>query len=239
MAGLGAALFGVSALLLKTGMLSWDKSVFRILNQVPAAAASVLTPLSHLFLPAGITAVVALAAVYVVARNRSVMPVAAGAVAAGIAWVLVHVAKSIADRPRPYEVVANAALARGACARHELSLQPDRAESPWRSRSALVLLLPRPLAVVGIGTAVLVGGSRATWVRLSRGRPVGSGIGMAMRGVILLALGTLLRRAGWAANLQDAAMARGPPGSAPSPLQANSSRSGRNRASRGWRQGRP
>ena len=69
MAGLGAALFGVPALLLKTGVLSWDKSVFRILNQVPAAAASVLTPLSHLFLPTGIIAVVALAAVYVVTRT--------------------------------------------------------------------------------------------------------------------------------------------------------------------------
>jgi hypothetical protein len=34
--GLGAALFGVSALALKTGTLSWDESLFRILNQVPA-----------------------------------------------------------------------------------------------------------------------------------------------------------------------------------------------------------
>ena len=59
-------------------------SLFRILNQVPAAAASVLTPLSHLFLPAGILAVVVLAVVYVVARNRSILPVAAGAVAAGL-----------------------------------------------------------------------------------------------------------------------------------------------------------
>ena len=39
-AGLGAALFGASALLLKTGTLGWDVSLFRILNQVPAAAAS-------------------------------------------------------------------------------------------------------------------------------------------------------------------------------------------------------
>ena len=75
---LGAALFGVSALLLKTGAVGWDESLFRMLNQVPAAAASVLTPLSHLFLPAGIIAVVALAVVYVVARNRSVLPVATG-----------------------------------------------------------------------------------------------------------------------------------------------------------------
>ena len=42
LAGLGAALFGVSALVLKTGAVSWDVRLFRILNQVPAAAASVL-----------------------------------------------------------------------------------------------------------------------------------------------------------------------------------------------------
>jgi hypothetical protein len=83
-AGLGAALFGVSALLLKTGTLSWDESLFRILNQVPAAAAAVLTPVSHLFLPAAIVVVVVLAVVYVVAWNRGVLPVAAGAAAAGL-----------------------------------------------------------------------------------------------------------------------------------------------------------
>ena len=97
--GLGAALFGVAALLLKAGAVGWDVSLFRILNQVPAGAASVLTPLPHLFLPAGILAVVVLAVVYVVARNRSVLPVAAGAVAASLAWGLAHVAKAVADRP--------------------------------------------------------------------------------------------------------------------------------------------
>ena len=65
-----------------------------MLNQVPAAAASVLTPMSHLFLPAGIIALVAFSVVYVVARNRSVLPVAAGALAAGTAWLLAHTAKA-------------------------------------------------------------------------------------------------------------------------------------------------
>ena len=66
LAGLGAALFGVSALLLKAGPPGWDVSLFRILNEVPAAAASVLTPLSHLFLPVGIITVVVLTANMVV-----------------------------------------------------------------------------------------------------------------------------------------------------------------------------
>jgi hypothetical protein len=71
LAALGAALFVGSAVVLKTGTAGWEESLFRILNEVPAAAGSVLTPLSHLFLPAGIIiTVVVLAVVYVVARNR-------------------------------------------------------------------------------------------------------------------------------------------------------------------------
>lgn len=82
LAALGAALFGVAALLLKAGAVTWDASLFQVLNEVPPAAAAVLTPLSHLFLPAGIIAVVVLTVVYVVARNRSALPVAAAAAAA-------------------------------------------------------------------------------------------------------------------------------------------------------------
>ncbi|MGC1566170.1 MAG: hypothetical protein WA794_09175, partial [Trebonia sp.] len=110
LASLGVVLFAASALSVKAGATSWDARLFRILNQVPPAAASVLTPLSHLFGPAAIIAVVLVTVVYVVARNRSVMPVAATAVAAGAAWVLANVAKVIADRPRPYEVMAGAVL---------------------------------------------------------------------------------------------------------------------------------
>ena len=112
LAGLGAALFGVAAVLLKTGTLGWDESLFRLLNEVPAAAASVLTPLSRLFPPAAIITAVALIVVYVLARNREFessrwwpeprLP--------GVAWLLAHVAKAIADRPRPYQVAANAVL---------------------------------------------------------------------------------------------------------------------------------
>jgi len=47
---LGAVLFGTAAVLLKMGAVSWDASLFRILNEVPAGVASVLTPLAHLFL---------------------------------------------------------------------------------------------------------------------------------------------------------------------------------------------
>ena len=201
LAGLGAALFGVSALVLKTGTVSWDLSLFRILNQVPAAAASVLTPLSHLFLPAAIIAVVVLTVVYVVARNRSVLPVVTGAVAAGAAWLLTHVAKAIADRPRPYAVVADAVLRQQPA--HGTSFPSTHTAVTLAIVIALVPFLARPLAAAGIGYAVLLGWSR---VYLGVHYPLdvlaGAGIGMAVGGVIWLALGTLLRRAGRAVNGQ-------------------------------------
>jgi len=204
LAALGAALFGVSALVLKTGAVGWDLSLFRILNEVPAAAASVLTPLSHLFLPAAIIVVVVLTVVYVVARNRSVLPVVAGAVAAGAGWLLAHVAKTIADRPRPYEVMADAVLRQQPA--HGTSFPSSHTAVTLAVAIALVPFLARPLAAVGIGYAVLVGWSR---VYLGVHYPLdvlaGAGIGMAAGGVIVLATGTLLRRAGRAANSHNAA----------------------------------
>jgi undecaprenyl-diphosphatase len=204
LAGLGAALFGVSALALKTGAVSWDVSLFRILNQVPAAAASVLTPLSHLFLPAGIITIVLLTAVYVVTRYRSVLPVATGAVAAGLAWGLAHVAKAIADRPRPYEVITDAVLRQQPA--HGTSFPSSHTAVTLAVAIALVPFLARPLAAAGIGYAVLAGWSR---VYLGVHYPLdvlaGAGLGMAAGGVIVLAAGTLLRRTGRAANSHGAA----------------------------------
>jgi membrane-associated phospholipid phosphatase len=214
LAGLGAALFGVSALLLKIGAVGWDLSLFRILNQVPAAAASVLTPLSHLFLPAGILVVVVLTVVYVVARNHSVLPVAAGGLAAGIAWLLAHAAKAIADRLRPYEVMATTVLRQQPA--HGTSFPSSHTAVTLAVAIALVPFLARPLAAVGIGYALLVGWSR---VYLGVHYPLdvlaGAGIGMAVGGVILLALGMLLRDAGRPAFPQNAVAGRRPPRSAP------------------------
>src|SRR5262249_44208664 len=148
LAALGAALFGVSALLLKIGAVGWDLSPFRILNQVPAAAASVLTPLTHLFLPAGIIAVVVLAVVYVVVRNHSVLPVAAGCLAAGIAWLLADAAKAIADRLRPYQVMADVVLRQQPA--HGTSFPSSHTAVTLAVALALVPFLARPLAAVGI-----------------------------------------------------------------------------------------
>jgi membrane-associated phospholipid phosphatase len=214
LAGLGAALFGVSALVLKTGSGGWDLSLFRILNEIPAAAASVLTPLSHLLLPASIITVVVLTVAYVVARNRSVLPVVTGAVAAGAAWLLANAAKAIADRPRPYEVMADAVLRQQPA--HGTSFPSSHTAVTLAVAIALVPFLARPLAATGIGYAVLVGWSR---VYLGVHYPLdvlaGAGIGMTVGSVILLALGTLLRRKGRAANGRNAATDVRAPGVGP------------------------
>ena len=222
LAGLGAALFGVSAVLLKTGTLGWDESLSRLLNEVPAAAASVLTPLSRLFLPAGIIAVVVLTVVYVVARNRSVLPVVTGAVAAGVAWLLTHVVKVIADRPRPYEVMVDAVLRQQPA--HGTSFPSSHTAVTLAIAIALVPFLARPLAAAGIGFAVLTGWSR---VYLGVHYPLdilgGAGIGMAAAAVTLLALRTL-PRAGRAANGHNAAAEVRAPGAGAEPRRGRKSR---------------
>ena len=211
LACLGAALFGVSALLLKTGTVGWDRSPFRVLNEVPAGVASVLTPLARLFLPTGIIVVIVLAVGYVVARNRSVLPVVTGVAAAALAWLLAHVAKAIAGRPRPYQVMADAVLRQPPA--HGTSYPSSHTAVTLAVAIALAPFLARPLAWVGIGYAVLVGWSR---VYLGVHYPLdilaGAGIGMTAAGVILLAAGTLLRHEDRTATHRDATTGARPPG---------------------------
>ena len=213
LAGLGALLFGVAAVLLKTGTLSWDESLFRLLNDVPSAAASVLTPLSKLFLPLGIAIVIVLIIGYVLVRDRSILPVVAGVAAAAVAWLLAHAAKAIADRPRPYQIMADAVLRQPPA--HGTSFPSSHTAVTLAVAIALVPFLARPLAATGIGYAVLVGWSR---IYLGVHYPLdilgGAGIGTATGGVIWLALGMLLRRA---ANGHRAAAEGREPGPDPEP----------------------
>jgi len=221
-AGVGAALFGVSALLLKTGTLGWDESLFRVLNEVLAAAAAVLTPLPHLFLSAGITLVVVLAVVYVVARNRSVLPVAAGAAAAGLAWALAYVAKAIVDRPRPNEVMGDAVLRQEPAHGTSSSFYPHRRHRGGRDRGCAV---PGPAAGGGRDRLCRPGGliPGVPGGALSPGHPRRAGIGLAAGGVIKLAVGTMLRRAGRAAKRQSAAAEARAPRAGPEPAAGHKS----------------
>ena len=113
---------------------------------------------------------------------------AAGAVAAGAAWLMAHVAKAIADRSRPYEVMADAVLRQQPA--HGTSFPSSHTAVTLAVAIALVPFLALLLAVVGIGYATLVGWSR---VYLGVHDPLdilgGAGIGMAAGGVILLAAG--------------------------------------------------
>src|SRR6516162_571354 len=209
LACLGAALFGTAAVQLKMGAVSWDVSLFRVLNEVPAGVASVLTPLAHLFLPVGILIVVVIITGYVVVRNRSVLPVAAAAAAAGGALLLAHVAKAIADRPRPYQAMADAVLRQQPA--HGTSFPSSHTAVTVAVVIALVPFLPRALAAAAIAYAVLLGWSR---VYLGVHYPLdvlgGAGIGMAVGGATLLTLGVLPRNAVQAANSQNAPRARDP-----------------------------
>ena len=211
LAGRGAVVVGASAVVLKAGATGWDLSLFRFLNEVPPAAASVLTPLVHLFLPIGIVIAVVLTAGYVVAWTRSVLPLAAGAAAAGATWALANAAKVIANRPRPYQVVADAVLRQPPA--HGTSFPSSHTAVTVAVVIALVPFLPRALAGVAIAYAVLVGWSR---VYLGVHYPLdilgGAGIGIVVGGAILLALGVLFHRSGRAAKDQDAvAQPRGTP----------------------------
>jgi undecaprenyl-diphosphatase len=191
---LGTVLFGISALVLTAGATSWDERLFRALNEVRPAVASVLTPLSKLFLPAGIVVVVLLAIGYVVARNRAALPVAAGALAAGLGWALANLAKAVADRPRPYDAVADAVLRQQPA--YGTSFPSSHTAVALAVAIALLPFLARPVATAGIVYAIGVGWSR---VYLGVHYPLdilgGAGLGAAAGGLVLLALGLLLHRA--------------------------------------------
>jgi membrane-associated phospholipid phosphatase len=193
LAGLGAVLFGGCALALAAGATGWDEPVFRVFNEVSPAVAAVLTPLSQLFRPAGIVAVIVLATGYVVARNRSVLPVAAGVLAASLGWAMANLAKAVASRPRPYDAVAGAVLRQQPA--HGTSFPSSHTAIALAVAIALVPFLPRPVAMVGIGYAAGVGWSR---MYLGVHYPLdvlgGAGIGALAGGLVLLALGLLLRR---------------------------------------------
>lgn len=154
----GAVAFLGAAILVHTGATALDTRLFRLLNAVPSWAESFLTPLSKLFLPAGLFIVIGAAAVYVTIRHRSALPLLVGAGAAGLAYLLANLAKAAADRPRPYQVVADAVLRQPPA--HGTSFPSSHTAVAVATVIALLPFLPRALTGPVIAYAVLVGWSR-------------------------------------------------------------------------------
>ena len=122
---------------------------------------SILTPLSHLFKPAAIIAVVLLIVVYVTARNRGVLPVAVAAVAAGARMGTGERGEGHLDRPRPDEVMAGAVLRQQPA--HGTRFPSSHTAVALAVVVALVPFLSWPLAAAGIAYAA------AGWSRVYLG----------------------------------------------------------------------
>ncbi len=163
--------------------------MYRALNEVPSPIAAVLTPLSKLFLPLGITIVTVAATVFCVARSRSLWPIVFCAGSAAAAWLGANLAKAVAERTRPYEVMAGAVLRQQPA--HGTSFPSSHTAVAFAVVLTLIPFLPRTGVVVALVYAVLIGWSR---VYLGVHYPLdvvgGAGIGLAVGGCALL----LIRR---------------------------------------------
>lgn len=182
-AGIGLALFASAALLVHGGAPAWDTQAFRALNAVSPGLAAWLTPITKLFLPAGIAVAAAIAALYSFIRTRSLWPIAFSAGAAAIAWALANLAKHAASRPRPYTVVADATLRQQPA--HGSSFPSSHAAVALAVAVALVAFLPRWGAVVAIAYAIVLGWSRIyLGVHYPLDVVAGFGIGCAVGGLV-------------------------------------------------------
>lgn len=157
-AGVGAMIFGASALLVRSDHTGVDVRVYRALNQVPHGVEVVLTPLSKLFLPLGIAVAVLCGVTFCVVRTRTLWPVVFCGGAAALAWACAHVAKSIADRPRPYEVVTGSVLRQQPA--HGSSFPSSHTTIAFAVAVAAIPYLPRLGALIALAYAALVAWSR-------------------------------------------------------------------------------
>ena len=189
----GAAVFGTAALLVHSGATSLDERLFLVVNDVPSWLASVLTPVSKLFLPVALFVTIGAAIVFVMVWNRSAMPVAVGASAALLAYVGANLVKAVAQRPRPYEVLADAVLRQAPA--HGTSFPSAHTAVAVAAVVALLPFLPRRWTPWLIAYAALV-----AWSRMFLGvhYPLdvmgGAGVGLATAGLTLAVVATIVGR---------------------------------------------
>jgi membrane-associated phospholipid phosphatase len=182
---IGVALFASAALLVHGGAPAWDTQAFRALNAVSPGLAAWLSPITKLFLPAGIAVAAVIAAVYSSVRTRTLWSIAFGAGAAAIAWALANLAKHAASRPRPYTVVTDAVLRQQPA--HGSSFPSSHAAVALAVIVALVAFLSRWGAVVAIIYAIVLGWSRIyLGVHYPLDVVAGLGIGCAVGGLTVL-----------------------------------------------------
>ena len=194
-AAIGAGVFGLAALLAHTGQNAIDQRVFLFFNDVPGWLADVLTPVAKLFLPLGLFVVIVAAGAFVTIRHRSGVPLAAGASAAAVAYVLANLAKAVAQRPRPYEVLTDAVLRQPPA--HGTSFPSSHVSVAVATVIALLPFLPRRLAPWAIVYAALVGWSRMfLGVHFPLDVLGGAGVGLFVGGCTLVVLGLVLRPRG-------------------------------------------
>ena len=181
----GALTFGVAALLVRVDRTGVDVRVYRVLNQVPQGVEAVLTPLSKLFLPLGIAVAVLGGVAFCVARTRTLWPVVFCGGGAALAWACAHLAKSIADRPRPYEAVSGAVLRQQPA--HGSSFPSSHTAVALAVAIAAIPYLPRPGVLVALVYAALVAWSRVfLGVHYPLDVLAGMGLGLTVGGAVLL-----------------------------------------------------
>jgi membrane-associated phospholipid phosphatase len=182
---LGAALFAVAALVVGLRWSGIDTRAYVTLNQVPSGVAKVLTPLSRLFLPLGIAVAAVVGGAYCVVRTKSPWPLAICGGAAALAWIADHVVKAVAERARPFEVVAGAVLRQ----------QPPHGSSFPSSHTAVIFAvtiavlsyIPRRGVPIVLAYAILVGWSRVyLGVHYPLDVVAGAGLGMVVGAAALL-----------------------------------------------------
>jgi membrane-associated phospholipid phosphatase len=183
---IGLVVFATAWLVCSRGTAIWDTRLFQVINDPSHSVAALLTPVSKLFLPAGIVVVVLLTAAYVWLRNRSPIPLLAAAMSAGLAWILAHAAKAAVSRPRPYEVVPHAVLRQDPA--HGTSFPSAHTCVTVAVVVVLMPFLSRPARVAAVGYAVLVGWSRIyLGVHYPLDVVAGAGLGLVAGGLVIAA----------------------------------------------------